>query len=427
MRGIGLVGALAVLVLLPLGSSGRPLPLHGPQAATAPLAGILREPHGARLVHVDPRTFDVLRRSALVGSDGGWVRSPDGRVVAVATGGLGMTSTLRFADIGTLRWARKGVHLGGYLTTALWTSPTTIVAVVGGLIIERIDTVAKRIVSNDVLKGTVIASGRTPTGLVLLVVSEDALGPVTVLAVGPTGALRSTRLDRILGGVAWTDRNAYIGTRRYPALAVDPAGTAYVLDPDGLVAKIDLGSLSVEYHRLEASLLARVDAWIAPAAQAKAVDGPTRTAQWLGDGLIALGGSNGSTLKNPDGSLTLSFEPAGLRIVDTTDWSARMIDPRADSALVADGLLLATGGTWSYGSGAAAGTGIGVAAYGPDGTVRWRFDDGARRHLSAAYGPRAIVYGDGSGPNVVLDLETGRVARSFGGDSFPQLLLGAGS
>jgi hypothetical protein len=28
---------------------------------------------------------------------------------------------------------------------------------------------------------------------------------------------------------------------------------------------------------------------------------------------------------------------------------------------------------------------------------------------------------------VVLDLETGRVVRSFGGDQFPQLLLGPGT
>jgi hypothetical protein len=140
-----------------------------------------------------------------------------------------------------------------------------------------------------------------------------------------------------------------------------------------------------------------------------------------------MAGSNGTTVKEKDGSLTLSFEPAGLQIVDTADWSARTIDARADNALVADGVLLATGGTWSYGGGSPAGTGIGVAAYGVDGRLRWRFGDGGRRHLGTAYGSLATVYAEGTGPSVALDLDTGRVVRSFGDGQFPQLLLGAGS
>jgi hypothetical protein len=61
-----------------------------------------------------------------------------------------------------------------------------------------------------------------------------------------------------------------------PGFAVDPStGRAFVVSPDRLIAVVDLQTLEVSHHGATRSL-------------AKAVDGPSRTAAWLGNGLLAV-------------------------------------------------------------------------------------------------------------------------------------------
>src|SRR5205823_3700378 len=102
--------------------------------------------------------------------------------------------------------------------------------------------------------------------------------------------------------------------------------------------------------------------------------------------------------------------PAGLEVVDTRDWSVRTLDPEADSAVVADGILLADGSSWR--SDANGSSGDGVAAYGADGTLRWRVDAGSPRWVAAAYGRLAVVGGE-SRPYELVDLATGKVLRTL--------------
>lgn len=429
---LGLAGVLALLVLAPLGSSERPLPLRAPEAATAALLGFVGGSEGSRLVAVDPQTLAVTRRSALVGYDEGWVRSPDATLVAVATQRVGRqssASTLRFASTATLRWARRGVTLGGFMSTALWPTQRTLFALVGDpLQLQTVDTVAKTVVASRPLQGSVLATARSADGLVLLLAPADAIGPVRVAVVGADGSLRSAVLDRIRGGSSWSSDPQPIGAWRRPALAVDPAGTAYVVDPDGLVAAVSLSDLSVGYHPLATPLLARLGAWLTPAAAAKVVNGPYRSARWLGDGLLAVFGSDYAAVKRSGGTVAFSLRPAGVGIVDTRDWSVQPLDPRADFAIVADGLLLATGGTVALdGAGGDRRTYAGLAAWGADRSLRWRLGDGTPRSVVAAYGSLAVVTGGDRDPALLVDLRTGGVVRSLGPATVPRLLLGDGS
>lgn len=429
---LGLAGLLALLALAPLGSSERPLPLRAPQAATPALLGFVRGRDGSRLVAVAPKTLAVTRRSGLAGYDEGWVRSPDGKLVAVATQRVGRqswASTLRFANTATLGWARRSVTLGGFMSTALWPSRRTLLAVVGDPpLLQTVDTVAKKVVASRPLEGSVLAAARSTNGLVLLLTPADAIGPVRVAVVGADGSLRSTVLDRIRGGTSWSGDSQPIGVTRRPALAVDPAGAAYVVDADGLVAVVSLADLTVGYHQLASRLLARVGAWLTPAAAAKVVAGESRSALWLGDGLLALFGTDATAAKRSDGRVAFSSQPAGLSIVDTRDWSVQPLDPRADFATVAGGLLLATGAAVKLdGAGGDERTYAGLAAWGADRSLRWRLGEGTARWIVAAYGPLAAVAGGDGGPPMLVDLRTGRVVRSLGSAAVPRLLLGDGS
>ena len=92
------------------------------------------------------------------------------------------------------------------------------------------------------------------------------------------------------------------------------------------VAEIDLHDLRVRSHPL------------APAARAAdGVAGPSRDALWLGDGMLAVTGSDlPSSPGDPD-------TPAGLTLIDTRTWRARTIDPLARTSTFAHsaGLLSA--------------------------------------------------------------------------------------
>jgi hypothetical protein len=430
---------LAALLALPGGAGNRPLPLRSQPSATASLTALVGEARGSRVVQLDPATFATLRSSARVGYYDGWVRSPDGKLLAVAThrdGVAAQTSTIRFVNASTLKFVRKGVALDGYFRAALWPSPGRLVALAGdccnsGVVLTAIDTVAKRITARRTIEGAVLDVERSRDGLVLLAAPPGGIGPARVVTVGPDASVRSVTLDGIRAGSHWSQESGKdpVGTIRQPGLAVDAAaGVAYVVDPDGVVAAVRLADSSVGYHRLTSPrpLLSRLAGWLTPSASAKGVNGPTRTAQWLGDGMLALTGSDQSAVTRKDGTMVVSGRPAGLALVDTRDWTIRTLDPDADSATVADGVLLATGGTWSADGSTNSGSGEGLAVWGADGSLRRRLYPGTRVWVAAADGSRAIVQQESSQTFVLVDLATGETVRSLGG-TFPWPLLGTGS
>jgi hypothetical protein len=138
-------------------------------------------------------------------------------------------------------------------------------------------------------------------------------------------------------------------------------------------------------------------------------------------------GSDGTGAKNADGTITFEYRPTGLHVIDTRSWSIRTIDDGADSVAVADGMLLATGGTTRSDGSGTVNAGEGLAAFGADGLLRWRIRPGERSSLLGVYGARALVAKASFHGYDVIDVRNGRGVRSVRGDRFPLLLLGGGS
>ena len=407
-------------------SSLRRLPLHGPTLATRHPTGIVSGRHGSRLVRVNPSTFTVERAGpAAGGAVWSWVRSPDGRRLAVATCRHTCKSfALHFGSASSLRWESGSVRLQGALDAAIWPRPGTLYALEtrdSALSFVTIDTAAKRVVRSTAIDGSLLQIARSANGLVLLTGELNEIVPADVVVIGADGSIRTVALDRILAGTHF-DRQSEepIGTTNMPGLAVDlRGGVAYVVDPGGLIATVRLADLSVGYHQLGGgSMLARLAGWLTPSAQAKGVNGTALSAQWLGNGLIAVAGS--------DGIATSQVEierPTGLRIVDTRDWSARMLDPNANTAWVGEGILLATGTSARYANTSHVHR-EGLVAYGPDGSLRWRLT-GVVPYVVGLYGSRAVLAGPHGYP--LVDLATGHVIRKLPMSAVVTLLLGTGT
>jgi hypothetical protein len=415
MRRIGAIGALAVLVLLPPGSGDRPLTLHAQPAATAKLLGIVGDNGGSRVAELDPVTLAPLRASPLVGYVDAWVRSPDGASIAFATSTRTTVPDrkLRFLDPSTLQWSPQVVDLDGGVSGALWPSSDRIVALVylgnGIASVETIDTAAGKVVARQPVLHVISVVRRSADGLVALGGPKTGLGPARLVVVGADAQARTVTLRRISMGTRWRwSRSTPVGT--------------YVVDAGGLVARVDLRDLSVTYHLPAKPLAARLAAWLTAPAEAKMVSGPVRTADWLGDGVLAVSGMDYFASRK-----RVSSTPAGLRVIDTRDWMVRTIDPQAGSFVIAEGLLLATGTRYhsdTTGTSTVS-TGEGVAAYGPDGRLRWRVDAGTSRGVVTAYGSAALTWRSGDDPYQVIDLSSGRTVRT--GASYTTLLLGPGS
>jgi hypothetical protein len=178
----------------------------------------------------------------------------------------------------------------------------------------------------------------------------------------------------------------------------------------------------VRYHTLSESisLLGRLHDWLEPKAEAKADEGPTRRALWLGHGLLAVTGFDSHAGVDPRGGQAEWETPAGLKLIDTRAWSVRTLDPRVTNAVLASGTLLAFGILWD--SRAQKLSGSGLTGYDPDGRRRFhRYGAdpisgvqplGSRVLVGGAAGSRLFRRGAGA----LLDARTGRELRRVGFD-----------
>jgi hypothetical protein len=165
----------------------------------------------------------------------------------------------------------------------------------------------------------------------------------------------------------------------------------------------------------------RVREWLEPTAYAKGGSGPLRTAHWLGDGILAVTGSDEEPSDQSGRDAGARERPAGLSLVDTRTWTVRTIDRGASEVSVAGGLLLATGFEPSRDA-------IGLTAYELDGTRRFQRFAGRQAWVGQVHDARAYVdvFGPGAAmqSHHVVDLATGR-ATSAPGATPPRLLLGS--
>jgi hypothetical protein len=434
------LAGLAVALVPTGGREVRPLPLVGVDASAKPaLAFVWRKDEGTRIARIDLRRLRPTKvRSAALGNLWTWAFDPSKRTLIVAGhddpyGVWG--TTIKFVRVRDLRVLPQKIKIADWLVAAfLWTRADRIVALAvptccgsSGFAVLSIDAETRRVVEVSRFEGYGNYVGRTHDSLVVLQTPWHAIGTASLLIVRDDATYASVRLDRVTAGsTGFDESNDAISTVRNPAVAIDPAADhAYVIQPDGPAADVDLQKLTATYHdlRASASALARLSSWLTPSAEAKGWRGPSRYGVWLGDGLIALTGSDWSSVAAPDG-VDLARQPFGAGVVDTRDWTLQMIDRDATAITVADGLLLTTGETWP--AGARDPVAHGVAAYHSDRSLAFRVFPNRQAYVWLAVAGRAYVYVAGREKLAVVDLRTGRVigARSA---LLPTPLVGDGS
>jgi hypothetical protein len=302
------------------------------------------------------------RRLALGDHGVGWAVAPDQSLALLAGGGDSNDGRLLVVDPRRLR------RLGAIRLREWWEWPfasswvgRSRVVLAGSSLIERpekdlsavavtvVDPLERRVRGQRKLAGQLLASGRLPDGLVLLLGPPDGIAPTRLVVVDGRGRVRAAPLPGILAGFQEpSDWNSPTSSSRraQPGLAVDPAGRrAFVVAAGAPVAEVDLATLGVAWHPLDerAGLGARLADWLLPAAEAKTVHGPVRLAAWLGDGLLAVWGHDDSRPEVHGPTVEQWRRPAGLQLIDTRTWTATTIDPRASGAVAAHGRLLSFG------------------------------------------------------------------------------------
>ena len=404
----------------------------GPTAAVhpRPLYGI-GGPRPARLVRVDARTLRPRagRRVPLAAHTFGWSFSPRSSRLAIGSDGSG---EVRLVDL--RRWRVLGdvkvrVERRGSVIGTAWAGESRVLAAVvspgccglGDTTVAGIAAAPRpRLVWQRRLGGSLQAGERFRRSLVLVLGPRGrALGSSRLVVVAPDGRLRSARLTEITSGSEATggsDPGRFLVRAWNPGLAVDRRGArAFVVQAGAPVAEVDLRSLEVRYHSLSEpiSLVGRLREWLEPKAHAKAQEGPSRQALWLGRGLLAVTGTDTHAGVDLRGRQQQWETPAGLKLIDTRRWSIRTLDPHATSVTVAAGTLLAFGIVWDSRRQKLSGSGLtGYSLYGER-----RFHRYGRDPISGVQtlGERILV-GGAAGSRIfrrgaLLDARTGRELR----------------
>jgi hypothetical protein len=321
-----------------------------------------------------------------------------------------------------------------------WLGPSRLLAVVdqpfgdpgaelGDAAVVLVDPLARRVVHRQNLHSRVHSAVFLGGRAVLLTTPVDGIGPAGLAVVDDQGQVRTAPLRAISAGfdepAEWGPSS--VAERREAGLAVDLAGgRAFVVAAGAPVAEVDLTSLRVAYHGLSqpASLLRRLAGWFVPPADAKLVSGPLRQACWLGDGLLAVWGSETRVVRDAGEELGVAETPSGLKLVDTRRWTVLQVHPEATAVRWRDGRLLAFGVRWYE---LERPGGIGLTVYGPGDRRPLRLFRNRPVHEVHVNGDLAYAasWADDFDKSevAVVDLRSGRVLTTRRGAP-PYLLLG---
>jgi hypothetical protein len=419
-----------------------PILPSGPAARSGggPVMAVVGDP-GRVLVQLDPRSLRPLpgRRLALTDTVGGYAWSPDGSTLAL---GDSDTDALLLVDAHRMRMlGRMFLDAPNAPQWFGWLGPRRLLAVVdqpladpdaelGDAAVVLVDPLAGRVLQRQNLHSGVQTAVFAGDRAVLLTTPRDGIGTAGVAVVDDQGKVRSVPLRAISAGFKEPAEQGSDGVteRREAGLAVDRAGgRAFVVAAGTPVAEVDLATLRVAYHGLSqpASLLGRLAAWFVPAAEAKLASGPLRSACWLGDGLLAVWGSDARVVKDAGADPTVEETPSGLKLVDTRSWTVTQLHPEATAVRWSDGRLLAFGVRWYEQERPG---GIGLTLYGPGDrrprqVVRNRPVHEVHVNGEIAY---AVTWGTTDlhkSEVAVVDLRTSRVHATVRGAP-PYLLLG---
>lgn len=307
--------------------------------------GFLWPPGGTgdiQLAKLNPRTLAPKSRRLTLDVQGGVTElSPDGRTLALADGEAPRIEILDLKNMRSLGAVDLGI--AGYVSRLSWTQSGMLFAAVGQSAVALVNPEARQVVESRQVDGLFLGDIQgIPAGVLALVGPSEGIGQVKAVVFGGKGT-STIPLRGIVGGFKTEQGGGeadFRVTENIPGLAVDPSGRrALVVPAGGEVAEIDLANLRVTYHALSqpVSLLKRLRNWLEPVAEAKMIEGPIRQAVWMSSGLVAATGADYTA-----SDVEVTADPAGLSLIDTSDWSVRAINEQVDWVLPADDRLLAS-------------------------------------------------------------------------------------
>jgi hypothetical protein len=311
---------------------------------------------------------------------------------------------LRIVDTRTLQVLRDVSTPNGQIEFAAWLTPRRVVGWEGRGSFA-VDPVAGKLIGAHRFEAALLDAGAGRDTVVALLGAARGTRTCRLAVVGLSAQIRLVTLERAHCS-APIDEDGTVPEeareRRHAALAVDTAGNrAFVVAAGDPVAEIDLSTLRVTYHELAERTTAARTKWLFP--------GWERTASWLGDGRLAVGGVDyGEGYVDASGYLRQTRTPAGVRVVDTAAWTSRLLDARAEDFAVAGARLLTFGAD-------------GVRGFDPDGSPV--FHALAGRAVYSVQVARGTAYAAPAGEPIALDTASGTVIRRVGGP-IPQLLVG---
>ncbi len=381
----------------------------------------------SELVRLDPLTLRRQRQQGpLLGDHVSLAVSPDHSVLAAGSDDHGdlvlldLQSMRRIGgvkvgvasdgqgDVQYLGWLGRGRIFAAAVGTGPLAAPQPDYAVAA-----IVDAARHRVLARRPLPGSPFAYARAGDQAVLLTMPWRGPGAARLSVFGAAGRLRSVRLARIEAFrccPAGAGPGAYV-RQRQPGLAVDPAGDrAFVIGGGEPIAVVDLKTLAVRYHRWPAVTGSPpvTRTFSRQVGNAYAQAGPRRAAAWLGQGRIAVCGEDDlpphpSQAQAP--AQITPVRPAGLEIIDTRRWQARLIAPLADEFAAAGGLVFPLDDQ-DYGPAVQ----LGLTGYRPDGQAVLHLLD--RRFADGVYGPFGHLAYAGAGPTIaIIDLAGRRVLR----------------
>ena len=312
------------------------LPGAGP-AAPQTLLAVLEAPDQRALVRVDARTLvPVGDRLPLGVLSGAFVRSPDGLSLAVGAG-----SGIAFLDPGGMRKVGE-VFLKPYPNVAIlsWPTPRVLFAQsccpdVNHLLV--VDPMTRRIVARASLSFDAIGTAPLTDAIAYLSSPSNRIGPPRVVLFDADAKSRDLApISRISAGRHWHKVHGYqVLELRQPGFTIDPERRiAYLVVSSSLAAEQDLRTGAVTYHAIAGASVRRL------AHVEKQFNGTARTAQWLGNGRIAVAGVRYASRVLRDGSRSATSKPAGVALLDTRTWRTRTLDPDASGFIADDPYLL---------------------------------------------------------------------------------------
>jgi hypothetical protein len=373
-----LLGVLALVApVASPGDSARPIRTAGTVLA------IQREKRGDVLVRLDRRTLaPTSTRLKLRGrANIAWAFSPDGRRLAV---GVIHAHGLRIVDVRRMKIVGRVWTPSIYVYGLAWLGPRLIVGEAERFGLFALDPVSRKPLRPPRIAGNVQAIRRAGNRLVFLSGwPRWTIGFARLAVLDATGRVRTVLLRRIKAGTLSGGEPENVE----PGLVLDGLGRAFVVGGrDEPVAEVNLKTLAVAYHELPKEATSAV--------------GRSRHAVWLGNGRIAVWGTDVIRSGPPERD---DYLPVGLSIADLRQRTFETVDPEARGVAFSARTLLA----W--------GIGAGLTGYSTSGERRYQLFAGENAVALATFDSRAWVTTFGDLPSDpprpvnVIDVPSGKV------------------